>query len=173
MRRSLLKTGIIVAVFLQAAAIYAQHNPPPPQAGQKEAAEELTKEEKAALIKLSLELALVEKRIPDYNIIEGQDHFLLSTENITAELVPQLEGINLILLEPKEIQERADSRGDYVYYFRFKKFKTEGPKVLVYLDNVPMYAKNPTRMAFGGGFTVEFQKKDGKWVSKITESWIV
>ncbi len=133
----------------------------------------MTKEDKSELIKLSLEIALVEKRIPDYNIIEKQDHFLLSTENITAELVPQLERINLVLLEPKEIQERAESRGDYVYYFRFKKFKVEGSKVFVYLDNVPMYAKNPTRMAFGGGFTVEFQKKDGKWVSQITGDWIV
>ena len=173
MKRCLLRAGIVVALLLQAAVITAQQAPPPPQEPKKEADAGLTKEEKAELIKLSLELALVQKRIPDYNIIEKQYEFLLSTENITAEMVPHLEGINLALLEPKEIRERAESRGDYVYYFRFRKFETKGEKVFVYLDNVPMYAKNPTRMAFGGGITVEFQKKDGEWVSEINESWIV
>src|SRR5919205_972776 len=173
MERCLLRAAIIVALLLQAAVVAGQQPPPTPQEAKKEAEAELTKEERAELIKLSLELALVQKRIPDYNIIEEEYEFLLSTENITAEMVPHLKGINLVLLEPKEIKERAESRGDYVYYFRFRKFEAKGAKVFVYLDNVPMYAEKPTRMAFGGGFTVEFQKKDGKWFSEIKESWIV
>ncbi len=118
-------------------------------------------------------MALVKKEIPDYNQIEKQQLFLLSTENIKSELVPKIKGIKLILLEPKEIQERADKKGDLIFYLHFKKFKVEGSKVLVYLDNIPMYASNFTqRFLLGGGFTVEFQKKDGKWVGIIPSSWI-
>ena len=140
---------------------------------QKPAANWFTQEDKAELIKLSLERAIVEKKIPDYNIIEKQEYFLLSTENITTDLVPDIKGVNLILLTPEQIQERAENRGDYVYYFWFTKFEVEDVKVRVSLDNIPMYAKKPARLAFGGGFIIEFQKMEGKWVGKEVSNWIV
>lgn len=171
MRRAFLAVIAIVVTLIHASICVAQQNPPQAEE-QKSAADWFTQEDKAEVIKLSLERALVQKKIPDYNIIEKQEFFLLSTENITRELVPEIEGINLILLTPEQIQERAESRGDYVYYFRFTKFEVEDAKVRVSLDNIPMYAKKPTRLAFGGGFTIEFQKIEGKWIGKEVINWI-
>ncbi len=164
---------VLVIGFFNVLAITAQQVPTKTKETSKDDFIKLTDEDKAELIKLALEMALVKKEIPDYNQIQKQEHFLLSTENIKPELVPEIKGIKLILLEPEEIQERADKKGDLIFYFRFKKLKAEGSKILVYLDNIPMYAKNFTqRFLLGGGFTIEFQKKDGKWVCVIPTSWI-
>jgi len=126
--------------------------PVPTEAGRQE----IPQEDRAELIRLTLERALIAKKIPDYNIIEKQEVFYLSTENVPPGLVPTIEGVALVMLEPEEIKKLANGRGDYVYYFKFKEFKFDGPKVIVSLDNIPMYADKPARMAFGGGFVIEY-----------------
>jgi hypothetical protein len=168
-----LKPAVLLLLLLFAPTHFARQVAPDSQEVRKQNVEEISTEDKAEIIKLTLERALVAKAIPDYNIIEKQDSFLLSKENLTPELIPQIERVTLVPLTPEEIKELANSRGDYVYYFRFKEFKVEGSKVVVSLDNIPMYAEKPTRMAFGGGFTIEYVKQDGKWVGKLITSWIV
>lgn len=156
-----------------ATSTHLWQNRPEAQQVRREKDDGLTNEDKAELVRLTLERALIAKAIPDYNVIEKQESFLLSTENITAEVVPKIKGITLVLLEPAKIKERANSKGDYVYYFRFREFRRENGRVLVLLDNIPMYADKPKRAAFGGGFTIEYRKQDGKWVGKQVLNWIV
>ena len=171
MRKSLWSAFMVISVMLPAHAGTAARK----QIGSQESPEaaELPAKDKAELIRLTLERALVDKKIPDYNIIAKQESFLLSTENISAELVPEIKGIKLIQLAPEEIKERAETDGSYVYYFRFRKFEVEGARVLVMLDNIPMYANKPRRFAFGGGFTIEYEKMDGEWIGKEKINWIV
>ena len=174
MRRIILPVVTALAIVCHSPTCFTQQNQPASAEQKQVAADDgLKPEDKAELIKLSLERALVEKKIPDYNIIEKQETFLLSSENLTTDLVPQIKGYELVVLAPKQIQERAESRGDYVYYFRFRKFEVQGAKVRVSLDNIPMYAKKPSRLAFGGGFTVEYQKIEDKWVGEEVLNWIV
>jgi hypothetical protein len=171
MSKSFWSALIVVSVILHAHASTDARR----QTGAQESPEtaELPAKDKAELIRLTLERALVDKKIPDYNVIAKQDSFLLSTENISAELVPEIKGVKLIPLAPEAIKERAETDGSYVYYFRFRKFEVEGEKVLVPLDNIPMYAKKPERLAFGGGFTIEYEKKNGEWVGTEKINWIV
>ncbi len=68
----------------------------------------------AQIVELVLNWALVEQRIPDFGLLDDQQNIILSLENIDAELVPQLPGINLILLSPEEIQRKADEDGDFL-----------------------------------------------------------
>ena len=168
----LLKAGMLLPLLLFAPARFAQQVAPDSRQAKKQSPEEISKDDKAEIVKLTLERALVAKAIPDYNFIEKQDSFLLSKENLTTELIPQIEGITLVPLTPEEIKEIANGRGDYVYYFKFTEFKVEDSKVVVSLDNIPMYAEKPTRLAFGGGFTIEYVKQDGKWLGKVLSRWI-
>ena len=163
---------VLIVGFSQVHNINAQQVLPNSQELVKEV-DKLADKDKAEVIKLALELALVKKEIPDYNQIEKQKHILLSTENIKPELVPKIEGIELVLLNPEELEKRAGKAGGVIFYFRFVMFEMKDSKILVHLDNIPMYAENFTeRFLVGGGFTVEFEKKSGKWVGVITGSWI-
>ena len=133
---------------------------------------EIRDEDKAEIIRLTLEYALVEKSIPDYNFIKDLKSVPLSTNNVSADLLPKLEGINLILLTPDEIQEKAEQDGNYIYFLEFKEIKAEGEVILVTINHVPKYAKNPKIMAFGGSVTIKYRKEDGKWKGEVTR-WII
>ena len=138
-------------------------------------------EDKAEIVKLTLERALLKKEIPDYNYIKDLNDIPLSTENIKGELLPELDGIKLVLLKPEEIQERAEQDGNYVYFLEFEEFRVKGPKVIVAINHYPKYAKKPHPkyadrprvMAFGGGLIIEYQRQDGKWVGEVVGRVIV
>jgi hypothetical protein len=101
---------------------------------------QLTKDDKATLVRLSLERALVDREIPEYDVMSKEGFFPLSTENIDAESVPALEGVTLSLLGPEKIKEIAEARGRYAYYLLFRDFKSVGEQVVVELGCVPMYS---------------------------------
>ena len=91
--------------------------------------------DKDELVRICLEKALIEKDIPDFDLLRSYPTIVLSTENITPELVPNLPGINIILLTPDAIQEKADAEGDFTY-LRFTSFEIQRDGVLVNLDNI-------------------------------------
>jgi hypothetical protein len=133
----------------------------------------ITEDDKAQVVQLSLERALVNQEIPDYHIIADKVNIVLSTENIDPAWVPQLNDINITLLNPKEIQAKADNEGDYLY-LRFREFAIQNDgRIIVSLDNTWAVSKNSKVMYLsGGGFTIEYHRENGIWVGKITESWI-
>jgi hypothetical protein len=132
-------------------------------------------EDKAEIVKLALELAVVKKEIPDYKYIKDLENIPISTENIDAGQLPKFDGVKLVLLKPEEIQERAEEDGNYVYFLEFEEFRIEGAKVIVTLNHYPKYAKKPHPkyadkprvMAFGGALISEYQKRDGKWLGEV------
>ncbi len=133
----------------------------------------ITEDDKAQVVQLSLERALVNQEIPDYHIIADKVNIVLSTENIDPAWVPQLNDINFILLIPKEIQAKADNEGDYLYlHFREIEVQEDG-RIIVSLDNIWAISKN-SKVAYlsGGGFTIEYHRENGVWVGEVTEGWI-
>lgn len=163
---SLLKAALALACVSHASLCRAQGAAKEPQPEGTQAAAELTREDRAALVRLALERALVDREIPEFNVMSKYDSFLLSTENIDAESVPSFEGVTLRVLEPEKIKEIAEARGRYVYYLLFRKFKSIGDQVIVELDCVPMYSSKDKVTGFGGGLTIRYVKQDGKWVEK-------
>ena len=75
---------------------------------------------------------------------------MFPTENITPELVPNLPGINIILLTPDAIQEKADAEGDFTY-LRFTSFEIQRDGVLVNLDNIWAVGKDSMYAYLSGG----------------------
>lgn len=133
----------------------------------------LTDGDKTEIIKLTLERALVAKEIPDYHIIEDKENMVLSTENIDPNLVPKILGVNLTLLDPDKIQEKADREGDFLYLC-FKQIQIKGSRVIVSLDNIWAVSKN-SQVAYlsGGGFTIRYYRDlFGTWVGEMIVRWI-
>jgi inhibitor of cysteine peptidase len=135
---------------------------------------ELPDSEMAELIRLTLERALIAQEIPDYTLLTAdREEIVLSTENINAALVPELEGVNLVVLAPEEIQAKANEEGDFLY-LKFEEITAISPtEARVALNNIWMRAED-SEVAYlsGGGFLIEYTKTADGWQGEITSSWI-
>ena len=133
----------------------------------------LTDEERAELMRLTLERALIEQEIPDYALIADPTNVVLSTENIDPALVPELPGITLELLTPEEIQAKADAEGDFLF-LRFDELSAKSAEeATVSLSNTwAIAADSDTAYLSGGGFTIEYTKDGDDWTGEITSMWI-
>jgi len=133
----------------------------------------ITREDRAEIIRLSLERALVDQEIPDYALIQDPANIVLSTANIDADLVPVLPGINLILLTREEVQDKADREGDFLY-LEFTDITVESDtRVMVSLDNTWAAPKDSEKAYLsGGGFAIEFAKTAGSWIGVMVQEWI-
>lgn len=89
---------------------------------------------KAKMIELALKEAVVKQAIPDFGLIKDKRKFLLSTENISPNLMPKFSGLDFLLLTPQEIQRKADAKGDFLR-LRFTDIKVGVFKSTVSLDN--------------------------------------
>jgi hypothetical protein len=128
----------------------------------------------AELIRLTLEQALVAQEIPDYGLLtSGRDEIVLSTENMDTALVPELPGVNLVVLSPEEIQAKANEEGDFLYLTFREITAVSATKARVSLDNVWMTAEDSEMMYLsGGGFVIEYSKTAAGWQGEVTEMWI-
>lgn len=132
----------------------------------------LTEADKLEIIKPTLEKALLNKQIPDYGLLKDKKNVVLSTENISPSLVPKLTGVNLILLSPEEIQEKANLEGDFTY-LSFGEIRANGDKIFVVLRNTWVKSKTSKVMYLsGGGMFLEYRKENGKWVGEVVGGWI-
>lgn len=135
---------------------------------------ELPQEDMAELIRLTLERALVAQEIPDYGLLTtGRDEIVLSTENIDPTLVPEIAGVNLVVLSPEEIQAKANEAGDFLYLIFRDITAVSSTEARVSLDNAWMPAEDSEMMYLsGGGFVIEFSKTAVGWQGEVTEMWI-
>ena len=126
-----------------------------------------TSEGRAEIVKLVLEWALVDKNIPDYALLPDSGSIVLSLENIDADMVPQIPGVNLILLTPDEVQKKADEEGDLLF-LSFQELKVGESKATVSINNTWAVSKESreARKGYlsGGGCALEYQKEGGEWV---------
>ncbi|MCP4598947.1 MAG: hypothetical protein GY847_00125 [Proteobacteria bacterium] len=133
----------------------------------------ITRKDRADVIRLSLEHALVDQAIPDYGLIPDPTNIVLSTANIDADLAPTLPGINLILLTQDEIQDRANREGDFLY-IEFTDVTVESDtRVTVSLSNTwAVSDDSETAYLSGGGFVIEFTKIADGWIGEVRSVWM-
>ena len=126
---------------------------------------ELNNADVADILRLTLERALVAREVPDYGLlVEGKDSIVLSTENIEVDLVTDIPGVDLVLLSPEEIQDKANSEGDFLHLNFFTRFKFADSKVEVNLANSWAVSEDSDVGYLSGGFfTLEYEKVDGQW----------
>ena len=130
-----------------------------------------TDRDKAELIKLTLERAIVDKEIPDYESIKDKRNIVLSTENIRKELVPRIKGVKIIVLNADEILDKADREGHFSY-FRFSRLNLQNPENAV-VELWVMYTVSkdsvfrPMGGMGGGGFTLFYKNVSGRWEGEV------
>ena len=129
----------------------------------------LTDGDKTEIMKMTLELALA---TGVFAHIIDKEKMILSTENIDPNLVPKMPGVNLTLLDPDEIQERADRECDFLF-LRFRQMQINGWRVIVSLDIGWAIGRNShAGYLSGGGFTIRYYRDlFGIWVGEGISWW--
>jgi len=126
-----------------------------------------TDRDKAELIKLTLERAIVDKEIPGYESIKDKRNIVLSMENIRKELVPRIKGVKILVLGADEIQDKADREGHFSY-FRFSRLNFQNSEnAVVVLWVMYTVSKDSDFGTMGGmdigGFVLCYKKVSGHW----------
>ena len=93
-------------------------------------------------------------------VYKNQAEVILSTENISADLVPKIKGIKIRLLRPEEINEKIKNENSLAYV-AFTKFSIEGCIAEVSFEKV---YKKCNGYSTSLGFTNKYRKVDGKLV---------
>ncbi len=132
-------------------------------------------QDRQIIAQMSLEWAVLDKNIPDYNLIKDKDQLVLSTRNINKSYNFSLENVTISILTPEEIKQKSEAEGDYLY-IEFEMLDIHGSGATVKLNNI--WAQNETSrktIAYlsGGGATIPYIKVGGNWVRQdVTETWI-
>lgn len=120
-----------------------------------------------------LNLALVERELPDYHMLEGQGNMILSTENITADLQATAAKLGLTLMVPEEIQEKANRDGDFLC-LKFSQVEIGLLRASISLDNIWVRSQDSTQgYLSGGGMKLTFYNLLGRWLlSPMKTMWV-
>lgn len=135
-----------------------------------------TTTDRQELIQKAMRFALIEEKIPDYNLIRDKKNIVLSTENLFAHEMPEIEGITFLFLTENQIQQKADHEGDFLHLV-LQDMKIEGNEAVLSLENRWAVSKQSKEMGVGylsgGGFELGFHKKKGKWIMEdVMREWI-
>ncbi|MDX1614632.1 MAG: hypothetical protein R3300_10005 [Candidatus Promineifilaceae bacterium] len=130
--------------------------------------------DRAEIIRLALERALVDQEIPDYNLLvsNGTD-LIISTENIDPSQLPSLPGFSLTALSPAEIQAHANEEGDFLY-LRFTHFDVEDADTvsLGLGSNWAVSEDSTVGYLSGGGLEMQYERDAGSWSGEVIARWI-
>lgn len=124
----------------------------------------ITEDDKAAVTRLALEYALFEdKDLFDVRIHES--NVILSTENLDPRWVPQLDGVNIVLLSPEEIQAKANKEGMYKYLV-FSEFEIrDNGHIAICLDCAPTTPPPGEAMNDRRWCCIEYYRENSRWMS--------
>lgn len=127
------------------------------------------------IAQMSLEWAVLDKNIPDYNLIKDKDNIVLSNRNIDKSYNFSLGNITISILTPEETKQKSEAEGDFLF-LEFEKIDISSREATIKLNNI--WAQNETSRKTtaylsGGGATIPFTKIEGTWVRQdVTETWI-
>ena len=131
----------------------------------------LTETGKSA-VDAALEYAIIQQEIPDYRILAEKTPIVLSSICL-GDYQPQITGVELLVLTPYEIQQKANREGDFLYLnFKYIRVHSSG-HVSVSLDNNWIRAKDSTKgYLSGGGFTLDMYRNGDAWEIYLSAGWI-
>ncbi len=133
-----------------------------------------TTDDKTDVVRLSLERALVDQEIPDYQLlVQDSDEIVLSSENITDIEVPEIPGHQLRLLRPEEIQAKANAEGDFLY-LQFNPFEVNSPNDVAVGLGSQWAAADDSTVGYlsGGGLQMLYTRGDAGWNGEVEAIWM-
>jgi hypothetical protein len=116
----------------------------------RESQTEAQKSLESEIVFETLQMAIVEKRIPTYgSITHNTSTIILSTKRIEDVNVPRrVGGYKLLLLSPEEIEAKAMAEGDFLYLI-FTKFDPNPENIMVKIQSEGIFN-------VVGGMTIQF-----------------
>lgn len=132
---------------------------------------ELSEPEKE-VVRETLRIALVEGKVPDYEMILENDPIVVSSESL-GNYNPVLEGFSFLILTPEEIEDRLLTKGNYLY-LRFKRITMFNDNIAaVELDNRWVRGVyGGVGYLSGGGFTIYLNRVGDGWEHDVASMWI-
>ncbi len=140
-------------------------------AGARPAHAQLTNTDKQALAQLALQWA-VDGGIPDVKLLKDAPKLVVVDQNLPPRTELHIAKRTVTLLPPIRVQVAADMHSDFLY-FRFgpiagDKNHATVPIALVWAVGV----RSKAQYLSGGGTTLQFQQRDGKWtLLPVNERW--
>ncbi len=120
-------------------------------------------EDKKELIRLTLETAILQEEITAYNLLKDTSTFILSTENVKPDWVPNFPHKRIILMSRDAIQAKANRDGDFLY-LQFEPFVMQNDGgVVARLNNDWCLGKHSGQRAGGGGIALTYYKNASIW----------
>ncbi len=166
MRAVTLRTGTFgIAVLTLLTALACSVSPAAPSASSDDLSE---------IVEVILDWALVEQRIPDYNLLTAnQPDIVLSIWNIEDADLPTLAGVDYLALTETEIQDKANAEGNLLR-LRFNSISVEGDSAEVSINNTWVKAKGSDVIFLsGGGCQLTLQRIKDSWsIDEQRMCWI-
>lgn len=79
----------------------------------------LSNEDKTELIRQAIEKLIEHKEAPFYSILLDTGDVIVAKIDVRQKILPQLENINLKVMSIRDIQERANQKGTYMFLIFF------------------------------------------------------
>jgi len=133
----------------------------------------LSDSDRAEIVKWIIEEAIAGQQTVMFSnpTLASDKIIILSTAKIESIWVPSIAGHNFLLLKPEEIQNRANRKGDYMYW-QFDQIRPRGSCVVVSISHV--WAEGTSSIETGQRtplgeslFIYVFRRQSGKWIGKV------
>lgn len=135
---------------------------------------ELTEGDRREIVRAALEVALVDRKIPDHALLKDPKNVLVDRENLHGP-PPALPGIALTAVSSDEAQARADRTGDFLY-LELGELRRTGDDVSLSVRNrwaIGLASRKAGKIFLsGGGLSLRFTRTPEGWRPKIVATWI-
>lgn len=129
---------------------------------EREPALRIGEKDKAELFRITIEHLFRVTELLEYLGIRDTKNIILSTQDIGMYVIPIVPGVNIIQMEPKEIQQRANREGRIIF-MSYSPPEVRGSRVFVGFNSTDRVRQGAMAECWGGDFTFEYRRKSGKW----------
>jgi len=164
-RQSQARRRVALGVWLGSALAFCAILPAPARAALSDA-------DKQTIAELSLQWA-IEGGIGDFKLVKDPANLVVANFNLPKGVTLGLPGRAIQLFSLLRIQAEANHGGDFLY-FRFNRLEGDGEHAKVAIALVWAVAEHSaTQYLSGGGATLDFEKRDGKWqLQPVMNRWM-
>ena len=132
----------------------------------------LSDADKKTLAEMALQWA-IDGGIGDFKLVKDPSQLIVANFNLPKNVKLDLPGRTITIFSLLRIQAEANHGGDFLY-FRFNRLDGSDDHATVAIALVWAVAEHSgTQYLSGGGATLEFEKRDGKWqLQPVMNRWM-
>jgi hypothetical protein len=131
----------------------------------------LSDADKKTLAEMALQWA-IDGGIGDFKLVKNPINLIVANFNLPKDVKLEVPGRTINLFSLLRIQAEANHGGDFLY-FRFNRLEGEAEQAKVAIALVwAVGEQSSTQYLSGGGATLDFEKRDGKWqLQPVMNRW--